>query len=70
MKKLSVALALLMVLTLFFGSSTAYAAQYSPNFEETAEAVYMINLDTGTVVFEKNADMKSNMTGLLPTDSS
>ncbi len=56
MKKLSVALALLMVMTLFFGSSTAYAAQYSPNFEETAEAVYMINLDTGTVVFEKNAD--------------
>ena len=32
MKKLSVALVLLMVLTLFFGSSTAYAAQYSPNF--------------------------------------
>ena len=34
----------------------AYAAQYNLDFEETAESVYMVNLDTDTVVFEKNAD--------------
>ena len=34
MKKLSVALALLMVLTLFFGSSTAYASAVSSKFGE------------------------------------
>lgn len=56
MKKLSIFMAALFVVMLFIGIQPAYAAQYSLDFEETAEAVYMINLDTGTVVFEKNAD--------------
>lgn len=31
---------------------------YQPNFEVTADAVYMVNLDTGKVVYEKNAHKK------------
>lgn len=56
MKKLSFFLAVLLLCTMFAGVQPAYAAQYSLSFEETAEAAYMVNLDTGTVVFEKNAD--------------
>lgn len=56
MKKLSIFMAALFVFMLFAGVQPAYAAQYNLNFEETAEAVYMVNLDTDTVVFEKNAD--------------
>ena len=56
MKKLSIFMAALFVFMLFAGSRPAYAAQYNLDFEETAESVYMVNLDTDTVVFEKNAD--------------
>ena len=31
---------------------------YQPDFEVTADAVYMVNLDTGKVVYEKNAHKK------------
>ena len=56
MKKLSIFMAALFVFMLFAGIRPAYAAQYNLDFEETAESVYMVNLDTDTVVFEKNAD--------------
>ncbi len=56
MKKLSIFLVALFVFLLFAGVRPAWAAPYSPDFEETAEAAYMVNLDTDTVVFEKNAD--------------
>ena len=56
MKKLSIFMAALFVFMLFAGVQPAYAAQYNLNFEETAEAVYMVNRDTDTVVFAKNAD--------------
>lgn len=53
MKKLSIFMAALFVFMLFAGIRPAYAAQYNLDFEETAESVYMVNLDTDTVVFEK-----------------
>ncbi len=34
------------------------AAGYSPPFDLQSEAVYMVNLDTDKVIFEKNADKK------------
>ena len=46
-------MAALFVFMLFAGIRPAYAAQYNLDFEETAESVYMVNLDTDTVVFEK-----------------
>ena len=67
MKKLSIFMAALFVVMLFIGIQPAYAAQYSLDFEETAEAVYMINLDTGTVVFEK---MPMNAVPPLPSQKS
>ena len=56
MKKLSIFMAALFVFLTFAAVQPAYAAPYNLNFEETAEAVYMVNLDTDTVVFEKNSD--------------
>ncbi|MDD3193833.1 MAG: D-alanyl-D-alanine carboxypeptidase [Oscillospiraceae bacterium] len=56
MKKLSIFMAVAVVFTLFTGVLPAQAAEYALNFEETAESVYMVNMDTDTVVFEKNAD--------------
>lgn len=34
------------------------SASYKPPFEITSKAAYLVNLDTGTVIFEKNADEK------------
>lgn len=42
---------------LLFGTVTANAA-IQPSFELRSTAVYLENLDTGTVIFEKNADEK------------
>lgn len=56
MKKLSILMAAVFVFSLFCATQPVQAAQYALDFEETAEAVYMVNLDTDTVVFEKNAE--------------
>ncbi len=56
MKKRFVFVILAVLTVLSLGIQTACALETPINFEETAEAVYMINLDTDTVVFEKNAD--------------
>ena len=57
MRKLSMALFFAMILTLFIPFSTVFA-DYTPPFEVSAEAVYFVNLDTGAVVYQKNADKK------------
>ena len=56
MKKLSILMAAVFVFSLFCATQPVQAAQYALDLEETAEAVYMVNLDTDTVVFEKNAE--------------
>lgn len=55
MRKLSFLLVL--VLTMTF-CTVPTAAAYTPSFEVTSEAVYLLNLNTGDVVYEKNADQK------------
>lgn len=34
---------------------SAFAVTFSPSFEPQAASVYMVNMDTGTVIYEKNA---------------
>lgn len=54
MRRTAFAVALGLLLTIFAGFLPAQA-QYQVDFEEYSESVYMVNLDTGTVVYEKNA---------------
>ena len=49
--------ALLAGATILLQISTSYAA-YEPDFDVEANAVYMVNLDTGKVLYEKNAQEK------------
>ena len=57
MKKLCCSLLALLLLCLPFAAG-ASAVSYTPPFEPNADAVYLVNLDTNTVVYEKNADKK------------
>lgn len=41
-----------------WGSASTVKAAYEPDFDVQAEAVYMVNLDTGEVIYEKNAHEK------------
>jgi D-alanyl-D-alanine carboxypeptidase (penicillin-binding protein 5/6) len=57
MRKTAFMAALAMILALFAGVLPAQA-QYAVDFEEYSESVYMVNLDTDTVVYEKNAQVQ------------
>ena len=57
MKKLCCSLLALLMLCVCF-SAGASAITYTPPFEPNADAIYLVNLDTGEVVYEKNADKK------------
>ena len=57
MKKLTFLVAAAMTFLFVFSPVTAYAA-YEPDFDIRSQAVYLENLDTGLVVYEKNADKK------------
>ena len=71
MRKLTFFLALLVAFS--FGTSTAHAVQAITTvlpFEITARAAYLVNLNTGNVVYEKNADEKmypASLTKLMTT---
>lgn len=57
MRKLSLMMAVAIVfLTVFI--CPAYATNYVPDFDVTSETVYLENLDTGAVVYEKNASAR------------
>ncbi|MEG1125447.1 MAG: D-alanyl-D-alanine carboxypeptidase family protein [Oscillospiraceae bacterium] len=45
-------------------SLTAFAAGFTPPFEITAASAYMVNLDTGLVLYEKNPDEKRSVASL------
>ncbi|WP_312641595.1 D-alanyl-D-alanine carboxypeptidase family protein [Hydrogenoanaerobacterium sp.] len=57
MRKLSFSLALLMTV-IFCTAAFSVSAAYTPPFDITAEAAYLVNLNTGDVIYEKNADKK------------
>jgi len=56
-KWMAAVIAAVMIMIPFSEAFVAYAA-YEPNCEVHAEAAYMVCLDTGDVVYEKNADKK------------
>ena len=59
MRKLkTVASLLLTVVITGISAITPAFADYDPGFDVDAEAVYFINLDTGKVIYEKDADKK------------
>lgn len=59
MRKLkTVASLLLAVVITGLSAITPAFADYDPGFDVDAEAVYFINLDTGKVIYEKDADKK------------
>lgn len=62
MKKLvSILLFLILISTL---SSSVFAAGFTPPFDITAKSAYMLNVDTGLVLYEKNADDKLSIASL------
>lgn len=59
MRKLKTVASLLLAVVITGLSAIAPAfADYDPGFDVDAEAVYFINLDTGKVIYEKDADKK------------
>lgn len=54
MKKITAFLAVL-ILTLTLLAPGAAAVTFTPNFETKGASIYMVNMDTGTVLYEKNA---------------
>lgn len=62
-------MAAVILFTLIFPFTTVSAAP-APPFEITSEAVYMVNLDTDTVVYEKNSDKRmypASLTKIMTT---
>ena len=54
MKRLIFLLLPCIVLVSLFAPLTAQAA-YTPDFEINSEAAYLVNMETGKVIYEKNA---------------
>ncbi|MDF2567049.1 MAG: D-alanyl-D-alanine carboxypeptidase, partial [Oscillospiraceae bacterium] len=57
MKKFKRIVACLAVFSIFLSSIPAYAA-FTPTHPVNSQAAYMVNTDTGTVIYEKNADKR------------
>ncbi len=69
MRKLSMIVFCMVLLTTLAPFINVYA-EYTPPFEVSAEAVYVVNLDTDTVVYEKNSNKKmypASLTKLMTT---
>lgn len=58
MKKTISLLLVFVILSVGFLSFETSAANYNPDFEITAQGAYMVNLDTDTLIYEKNAHKK------------
>ncbi len=58
MKKIISVFICAVILSFTLLSVPSAAATYKPDFELTAKGVYLVNLDTDTVIYEKNKDQK------------
>ncbi len=58
MKRILSACLSVLVLVCFFTSIPARAVSFTPNFEIRSKAAMLINLDTDTVLYQKNAEAK------------
>ncbi len=57
MRKLTFFLSMLLAIV-FCTNAFSVSAAYTPPFDVKAEAAYLVNLNTGDVIYEKNADKK------------
>lgn len=57
-KKLFSLITIILTVCMLLPSLSVGAATYKIDFETTAKALELINLDTGTIVYQKNADQK------------
>lgn len=57
-KKLVSCLATLLVILVFVPASAVFAAGFQVPFETNSKGIYMANLDTGAVVYEKNSNLR------------
>lgn len=57
MKKISLIVTFLVILSMF-SEIAASALTFTPDITVYSEAAYLINMDTGTVIYEKNPDQK------------
>jgi D-alanyl-D-alanine carboxypeptidase (penicillin-binding protein 5/6) len=57
-KKLLLLFSLVFTICICLSSVTASAATFNINFQPTSAAIELINLDTDTVVYQKNADVR------------
>lgn len=64
MKKIISALSA-MLMTIFIFSMNASAVSFTPSFEVHSQSVYLINLDTKDVVYEKDADIEQMPASLV-----
>lgn len=55
MRKLISTILIIMILLSSLGLSSA-AAEYTPNFEVSAKSVYLVNLDSNQLIYQKNAN--------------
>lgn len=55
---LSFALALIITMTIFIVSASAANVNFDPQLDLNSDYIYLINLDTDTPIFQKNADKK------------
>ncbi|MBC5582433.1 D-alanyl-D-alanine carboxypeptidase [Anaerofilum sp. BX8] len=70
MKKFCCSLLAVLLFSVTLLAAPAGAVTFAPPFEPNADAVYLVNLDTGIVVYEKNADKKrppASLTKLMTT---
>ena len=51
------ALALSLAAVMVLGLSVTASATYTPPFDVSAEAALLVNLNTGDIIYEKNADL-------------
>jgi D-alanyl-D-alanine carboxypeptidase len=61
MRKYTFLLVVLILFSFLLSPTTAYAQQYSPSFDLKSESAYLVNLDTGDVLYEKEAQKKVYM---------
>lgn len=57
-KKLASLFSIVLVCFVVLSSFPAYAANFPIDFETSCAAITLVNLDTGTTVYQKNADVK------------
>ena len=65
MKKIVSVLSAMLTLAYLCFTASAGAVEFTPPFDVNAKSVYFINLDTKSVIYEKNADLEQMPASLV-----